>query len=479
MRKKMHESEIIEMINKGMSLSEISRHVGYSLASVSLFCKKHNIVPNRYKLLKKSGEWDNYNYLYAQYVTKQRSISNIAAEAGISKSRMRKRLLDYNIALRSPGDGTRIRKEDISNNMRKLWRKPRYIDKWMRARSDVWQRPEYRHIFSKLMAQRWEDKQYADMMKLQSQRLHRDPEYIKKRLNSLRGKNKSKIEDVFAYFLSEVGIRHNRHVLIGSGIQAREFDFQLYDGRLVEIDGSYWHTIPHVKANDQYKDKLAQKEGLGLIRVSEDTFYSTDLFGDLCQSIGLSYEPSHVSIREIKIDHDATVDECNDFFRLYHYLHNCGRYGMTMRFSNGPNTIAMVIVAHPIRKESATSIGKSVHEVKEISRMAISARYYNKNLGSWMLGQVKKELRGKATTIIAYSDPAVGHSGGVYKAAGFEECGNTPTDYWYETNDGIVIHKKTLYNRAKSAQMKETEYAALHDYKRFYYPGKVKFKIDI
>jgi len=46
---------------------------------------------------------------------------------------------------------------------------------------------------------------------------------------------------------------------------------------------------------------------------------------------------------------------------------------------------------------------------------------------------------------------------------------------WYVSEDGWVIHKKTLYEHAVKMGLKEKEYANLKEYKRVYGKKKLRF----
>lgn len=478
MCKKPTKEILIELVDKGLMITQIAKKLKCSNATISNYCKKFNIKLGRYKHLSKTGYWDNYKWLYKAYILDKKSIRDISKEINLAIINTRARLLKYGIPLRTSAEGTRLRKNEISTIMKQKWKNSIFRENQLKARYSVWQRPEYKEAFAKLMIKRWEDKDYRDKMTLQSKRLHKSPEYIKKKLNSLRGKNKSILEDVFAYFLDEIKIAYKRHCIVGEGKKAREFDFQLKDKTLIEIDGSFYHTISHVKANDAYKTNMAKQLKLPLIRIKEETFYESDLFHNFCDILNIKPIVEKINLKDIVFDLSAKVNDCNKFFRLYHYLHNCGRYGIAYRFLCDNETVAMAIVSTPIRKESATSIGYNIKEVREIARFAINPKFFNKNLGSWAICKIRRDLMSRKINIkalIAFADPAIGHTGGLYKAAGFKEVGRSSVDYWYETQDGLIIHKKTLYNRAKAMKMKEVEFAVKFELVRYYYPGKIKF----
>lgn len=54
------------------------------------------------------------------------------------------------------------------------------------------------------------------------------------------------------------------------GWNPKEYDFYLPDLHLlIEVDGTYWHSLPENVANDEYKDRLALQAGYALLRFPE------------------------------------------------------------------------------------------------------------------------------------------------------------------------------------------------------------------
>jgi hypothetical protein len=66
--------------------------------------------------------------------------------------------------------------------------------------------------------------------------------------------------------------------------------------------------------------------------------------------------------------------------------------------------------------------------------------------------------------VIAYADTTVGHTGTIYKSANFELHHEVAPDYWYVDDDGYVMHKKTLYGKARNLNMSESEFASAKGY---------------
>ena len=79
--------------------------------------------------------------------------------------------------------------------------------------------------------------------------------------------------------------------------------------------------------------------------------------------------------------------------------------------------------------------------------------------------------------ITAYSDTTFDHDGIIYKATNFELISTVRPDYWYRKPDGWVMHKRTLYGKAKSLKMTESEYAHKYGYYKVWGKEKLKFAL--
>jgi hypothetical protein len=77
--------------------------------------------------------------------------------------------------------------------------------------------------------------------------------------------------------------------------------------------------------------------------------------------------------------------------------------------------------------------------------------------------------------IISYCDTTYNHDGAIYKACNFTLDGEVDPDYWYSSPDGWIMHKKTLYNHARSLKMDETSFAEKLGYKKVWGSKKLRF----
>jgi ribosomal protein S18 acetylase RimI-like enzyme len=109
----------------------------------------------------------------------------------------------------------------------------------------------------------------------------------------------------------------------------------------------------------------------------------------------------------------------------------------------------------------------------ELARLCIHPRYQKRNLASYFLSRTFKLL--DFDNVVSYCDTTVGHSGAVYKSLGFKLHHEVNPDYWYVDKNGWVMHKKTLYARAKKQGLVESDYAGQFGYVRKYGGKKLCF----
>lgn len=90
--------------------------------------------------------------------------------------------------------------------------------------------------------------------------------------------------------------------------------------------------------------------------------------------------------------------------------------------------------------------GAQNHEVICLARLWLDDRL-GRNSESRTLGIILRMLRREQDTVkalVAYSDPAAGHSGAIYRAAGFLHVGESMAMPLYRLPDGSVHHSRSL-----------------------------------
>lgn len=157
-------------------------------------------------------------------------------------------------------------------------------------------------------------------------------------------------------------------------------------------------------------------------------------------------------------------DTAADLFNRFHYLGMSGKGGWYYGLMHDNTLIGAAIITNAVRQGSDNC---------EISRFVLSVEC--KNLASKFLSLIiNKLLRDtKFKAVQAYADTSI-HSGSIYKAANFKFIGTSDETYSYNG-----IHKKTIYERAKSLGLTEHEYASIFNLSTVNESGKHKFVYHI
>ncbi len=168
-----------------------------------------------------------------------------------------------------------------------------------------------------------------------------------------------------------------------------------------------------------------------------------------------------------------------EFLQKWHYA-GYGRNGSVHVTCCVNGEIAAVAkFASAIRQEVATSIKLKYDEILELDRFCINPKYQKKNFASFFLSSASKLVKlhnSKLVALVSFADPAYGHSGTIYKAANWiEVIGRRHDDYQYRRKDGSIIHKKTVFNSAKSRNITESRYSSELGLVKVTIPAKRKF----
>ena len=170
------------------------------------------------------------------------------------------------------------------------------------------------------------------------------------------------------------------------------------------------------------------------------------------------------------------------FLESHHYA-GYGRHGtVNVVGTVGGSIVAAAKFASPVRKEVATSIGLNYRDVMELDRMCIRPDCHLKNFASWFLSRAVKVMSVRFPSIghvVSFADPEQGHSGTIYLAANWKDLGYGSRSYTYVAPDGSKIHKKTVYNGAKSRGLKESEFASSLGYVKSHTVAKRKFLFKV
>lgn len=281
----------------------------------------------------------------------------------------------------------------------------------------------------------------------------------------------------FRMLCESLGIEYAEEYVVDSRVPY-SFDFKV-GNILIELDGDYWHSLRNVAINDRQKDSWIRNNHpeFKLIRIKE---HEAKCVGKLYKTViaeldGVRLPSFKLSeVRICQIDRSLAVD----FLNAYHYIGKPRPGGLAVGGFVGSKLIAVVLFQRPIRQQSATSSGSSWDRTYEISRLVVAPGYNKKNLVSYLLSRTMRLLPEDVELVISYADSAYGHDGACYKASNFKLERIVRPGYHYE-RDGLMMHKKTLWDHAMRMKKSERNYAIENGYKKVLTTEKLKFVFKI
>jgi hypothetical protein len=297
--------------------------------------------------------------------------------------------------------------------------------------------------------------------------------------NFPRGGKMSSPEKAVKSILDSLSINYIYNKALGP----YNFDFYIESSDLfIEVQGEYWHSIPNNERRDKSKYTYLRSASPNsrIVYIWDYDFNSGNAEYKLKQALGMSV----VSPISFNFDQCSFIEidkeEAKIFLNTWHYA----QYGKAAKNLYGVKlndiTIAISKIGPVGRKETATSLGYSTKECFELDRFCIHPMYQKKNLGSWLLGRTINEFfksHKDAVAIVSFADSTFGHDGTIYKASNWKTVGTVKPDHIYLSEDGWILHKKTVYNQAASLHMSESAYAEKHGYVKVKGKEKTKFLI--
>jgi GNAT superfamily N-acetyltransferase len=249
---------------------------------------------------------------------------------------------------------------------------------------------------------------------------------------------------------------------------------------LIEVQGEYWHSLPHIVGRDKAKASYIENNFAGVYELKHIWEHEFNNLGKV-QSLLSYWTGMGVEVIDYSLD-DVIIERCvaadaSDLYSKYHYLTSTGRGGISFAARLGDIVIAACTFS-PLPRQNIKIDGYDTEQVRELSRFCIHPSYRRKNLATWFLSRCIKLLPVRYECIISYADTTFNHDGGMYRAANFVQDRTVPPDYWYVNVERWVMHKKTLYNRARSMRMTEAEYAEQHGYSKVYGSEKLRYRYD-
>lgn len=373
----------------------------------------------------------------------------------------------------------------LSDIIKKKWHDRKYRSRSVEAAKARWENDIYRQKVKSAIALKWKDPEYRQRMSDMSKRMWEDDSFRERvgaAIASQSGKMSS-IEETTRSILSQIGVEFTHQSSVGPYV----FDFHLPSKNIyIECQGEYRHSLPGRQSRDSAKFSYLEKSNPSsrLLYLQERDFMNPlhvsskirkFVFGEVDHIEQIDFDFSQVHVCQVD------KKEASKFFNSFHYA----GFGRTAKSVMGAFLDGQLIAAckfsSVVRKEVATSMGMEPGDVVEVDRFCIMPSRQKKNFASWFLSRASKEAFkqfSKVSCLVSFADATHGHVGTIYKAANWTEVGKVKPDYCWVNEDGWIVHKKTLYNRAVKMGMRERQYAELHGYKKSYGKHKTKFVLN-
>lgn len=335
-----------------------------------------------------------------------------------------------------------------SEAVKAVWRRPEYLDAQTSRSIEQWNDPVYRERGVATGKACWNDPGYVNKQNI----ARNTPEFREKmaiilsnqpRISSLQRKLYTYLSDLGVDFLEE-----------GDGTVVGPWVFDCAIPKegggllLIECQGEYWHNRPQQRVRDKSKFVYIERyfPQHEVMYLFEREFSQKDGVVDrLKAKLGFDHQCDDFSFSDVRVE-EITGGSVSNFLDLYHYIGK-SRGGTSFGAYLGDLLIGVCVFSPPMRGGEGST---------ELSRFCIHPRYHKKCFASWLVSKCLKRI---TTTVIAFADTTVGHNGTIYRASNFKLDHEVPSDYWYVNNDGWVMHKLTLYKRAKKNSMTEKDYA--------------------
>jgi hypothetical protein len=367
-------------------------------------------------------------------------------------------------------------REKLRVKMRLLYQDEAFKEKCRLATIDAMNSPEVRARISAVSKRNW-----------------KNSEYRTKALTMMANLPKvSNLAETFYSILDDLGVKYYREY------NDREDDIECRigpysvdcviprDGRpalVVEINGDWVHSQQRridadIRKASYITNNFPNQYELKVLW--EHEFHCRDkVVETLKYWLGTETELVDYDFGDLQI-RTAPASDCKLLLSKYHYIPNAGRGrgGLVLGAYLNDDIIAVCVFSPPVRQNVRTN-GYKISEIRELSRLCIHPKYRKKNMLSWFIKRCLKMLNKKIKLIIAYSDTTYNHTGAIYKACNFILDREVPPDYWYISNDGWVMHKKTLYNQAVNLHLTERQFAEKYNYRKVWGNKKLRFSYKL
>lgn len=253
------------------------------------------------------------------------------------------------------------------------------------------------------------------------------------------------------------------------------FDFYVPSvNLLIECQGDYFHDFKKNGYSGSPKDQsktswVENNTNFKLIHIWEHEIHLGRANKILNYHISKIIE-SEINVKSLS---DLTFKRIDDtvahgFLSQYHYLGNLGAVSVCYGAFYFDNLICVCTFGGTTRQGTFKKInrilksGYGPKDVRELRRFCIRPNVIVKKLASFCIRKFVDLYKNDFPAIkimIGFSDPTVGDVGTIYKYSGWKQIEKTSKSYHYlDSKTFRMIHKKTVWNCASDAHMKENEF---------------------
>lgn len=386
-----------------------------------------------------------------------------------------------NCALKKAGaNGSYDRsKNDLSGRAKGLWASKEYKERVADGVSNSWTQ-EKREKHSQKLRDLWKNDEYRLRMVALAKDVGVKTLSALPRVSSLQKTLYSMLDDLEVKYFREYEDRpHDAECFIGpypcDCVVPRDEKPWL----IIECNGNYQHGRPKQQMRDIQKasfiaNNLAHKYELKVLWEHEFNNYNK-VIESLKYWLGFtSIAVKQFSFSDVSISDKCPASEYKLLLGKYHYLPNAGRGGKVFGAYYNGELCAVCVFSSLVRQNIAGSLNCNHDEAVELSRLCINPLYQQKNFASWFISKCIKRLPDSIKIVISYADSTFNHNGTVYRACNFVMDHVVRPDYWYVTEDGWIMHKKTLYGQAVGLGLTEAGFSAKYGYEKVF--GKEKYR---
>jgi very-short-patch-repair endonuclease len=254
------------------------------------------------------------------------------------------------------------------------------------------------------------------------------------------------------------------------------FDFYIPScDLLIECQGDYFHDFkkngyagtPQDRAKSSYIESHTSHK---LIWLWEHELHMGRIRKVLDFHIGKVLEPPlRVDLHRLTFQSVSNSD-AHSFLAQFHYLGNLGTVASCFGAFDGGTLAAVCAFGGVTRQQSIQKVNRCVgtnlgpKQLRELRRFCIRPNVSAKNMASYCLKRfldLCKAAFPNVDAVLSFSDPTVGDIGTIYKASNWRQLPDAVKSYYYtDPKTGKRVHKKTVWDMARSAHMTEYQFAA-------------------